>query len=301
MSLADCILTWQRVRDFFNAAGYELPTEPPLREKWFRIRASDRDERNRSAAVKITADGTAVHLVDHANSRSETLQLRGDLSADPNELRQCQAEHERQRRKAEALRREAGYRRVLEARGVWGCSAVCVEHPYFQSKGVVLPGCRIRGAQLLVPLTDIEGELRSIQKINPDGSKRFYPGAPVAGASFKIGAVERDARVLVCEGAATAATLHVETGHAVFAAMFASNLSAVARELRDQYPDVDIVVAGDDDRAKAKNSGRAAATTAALAIGARLAFPAFCDACDGSCSDFNDVRACERRQERSGL
>ena len=98
---------------------------------------------------------------------------------------------------------------------------------------------------------------------------------------------------LFAEGFATAATLREETGHTTVGAMFAGNLLAVYKALRARYPDLAITVAGDDDRATAGNPGRMKAIEAADAVGGRIAFPTFCDRCDGSCTDFNDVAQCE--------
>jgi putative DNA primase/helicase len=98
-------------------------------------------------------------------------------------------------------------------------------------------------------------------------------------------------RVLIAEGFATCGTLRQETGQPVIGAMNAGNLLPVCEVLSAMYPSIKIVVCGDDDRFTDGNPGRTKAEAAALATGARVAFPILCDACN-SCTDWNDAVAC---------
>ena len=101
----------------------------------------------------------------------------------------------------------------------------------------------------------------------------------------------------VVEGLATGASVHAETGHPTLVAFDAANLEPVARGFAARWPRVALLVFGDDDRGAAGTPGRAKATRAAEASGARPEFPRFCAACEpGRCSDFNDVAACRARR-----
>ena len=123
--------------------------------------------------------------------------------------------------------------------------------------------------------------------------KRYAAGAPTAGTFYLLGRITDDGTIIVCEGAATGATLHRETRHAVAAAMDCNNLLAVCRALRARYPRADIVVAGDDDRGTPGNPGRTKAIEAAEASDALVLLPTFCTECTG-CTDHNDVVLCRR-------
>lgn len=206
-------------------------------------------------------------------------------AADLELMRQAQrrarqaAEQERQRMQAEA---------ASHARRLWeSASAANPGHAYLIAKQVQAHGLRQSGGLLLVPLTDPDGELWNVQTIAPDGAKRFQRHGRVTGLAARMGAFPPHDGLLICEGWATAATLHQESGLPVLAAMNCGNLKAVALAARNAWPDTAITICGDDDRFTEDNPGRTKANVAAAAIGAKVAFPAFSD--DEPGTDFNDL------------
>mgnify|MGYP003417598236 len=172
----------------------------------------------------------------------------------------------------------------------WAAAVPAADHPYLQRKAVQAHGLRVEARHtLLVPMRDTTGELRSLQSIAPDGTKRFMPGGRVKACYHGIG--KPSGRLVVCEGYATGATLHEETGHAVAVAFNAANLLPVAQALRAKFPRIALVVASDDDWQTEGNPGLTAATEAARAIGGRLAVPDFTgyDRSNKD-TDFNDLQ-----------
>jgi len=191
--------------------------------------------------------------------------------------------------KADAERRASQDEAATIARARWARAAPANKHhPYLVAKGVRAHGLRQDGPSLLVPLIDALGQLWSLQTIGTDGQKRFVSGGRVAGTFSPIGEWRKPDRLLICEGWATGATLHEETGSPVLCAMNAGNLLAVAKAAREAWPSVEIVVCADDDRNTRGNPGITKATEAALEVGARLAVPQFPDGSAGT--DFNDMR-----------
>jgi putative DNA primase/helicase len=169
-------------------------------------------------------------------------------------------------------------------------------HAYLQKKWIPSANARQIGDTLLIPLRNIDGDIRNMQRISPSGKKRFLKNGEVTGNFSLIGADELPAegRVIVGEGWATAVTLHKEQGCPVVAAMNSGNLTDVCNVLREKLPDsVSIKVAADDDRRTEGNPGLTKAFAAGDAIGAEVIRPEFCDDC--KCTDFNDVAACKRR------
>ncbi|KAB0773152.1 toprim domain-containing protein [Pseudomonas aeruginosa] len=163
------------------------------------------------------------------------------------------------------------------------------DHPYLTAKQVHPYGLRQRGADLLVPLYSA-GVLVNLQRISPDGGKRFLPGGQVKGAYSPLGGITPGHQLYVCEGWATAATLHQHSGCAVAAAMNAGNLKPVAQALRAKYGElIKLVIAGDDDRQTKGNPGRTAAMAAALAAGALVTLPAWPADAPPHLTDFNDL------------
>jgi putative DNA primase/helicase len=161
------------------------------------------------------------------------------------------------------------------------------DHAYLIAKGVQAQNLRQRGDELLVPLYS-GGVLANLQRIAPDGSKRFLFGGQVKGCYLPMGLIEPGKPLCICEGWATGATLH-ERGYTVACAMNAGNLKQVSLVLRAEYPTTEIIIAGDDDRGTEGNPGRTAANAAAIAVGGLVAFPDWPNSAPNTLTDFNDL------------
>lgn len=194
------------------------------------------------------------------------------------EAMRYEREADEDRRKAEARER---------ATAIWQSALPAADdHPYLVGKGVKAHGLRLHEGALVVPMRD-GAELHSLQRIFPDGEKRFLPGGRVAGCYYAIGTP--DNVLHVCEGVATGASIHEATGGAVAIAFNAGNLLAVARSLREKFPDMRLIVCADDDTLTEGNPGLTKAREAALAVGGLLAVPAFGPDRPEGASDFNDM------------
>ena len=199
----------------------------------------------------------------------------------------------RAKRQAEAERQDAQQATAEYARRLWhGSEPADPRHPYLAAKAVQPHGLRQRGETLFVPLGTLDRDLWNLQRIAPDGGKLFLKGSRITGLASPLGDLTEPARLLICEGWATGATLYEETGSPVLAAMNAGNLRPVAMAARALWPEADIVVAADNDRFTKLPDGRCNpgvifAREAAAAIGGRLAVPQFPPGVDGS--DFNDL------------
>lgn len=210
--------------------------------------------------------------------------------ADPLEAQLVAQRIERAREQREADQTRRHIATASYAGRVWSeAQPADAEHPYLTRKRIDPHRLRQTGDVLLVPLY-ADGYLCNLQRIASDGGKRFLSGGRVKGCYSPIGTLEPGQTLYICEGWATGATIHAETGAAVACAMNAGNLKPVAQALRAKYGDSQrIIIAGDDDRMTAGNPGRTAATTAALAIGAEVAFPVWPTDAPLELSDFNDL------------
>ncbi len=91
-------------------------------------------------------------------------------------------------------------------------------HDYLMAKRIQSFGdLREYLGALVLPLLDIEGDLRSLQFISADGSKKFLRGGRIAGCFFTL-ADKAEGPLALCEGYATGATIHNATGYAVICA-----------------------------------------------------------------------------------
>ena len=53
------------------------------------------------------------------------------------------------------------------------------DYPYLKRKNIGVANSRQYGERLLIPMENVDGELRNTQQIHPDGSKRFQKGGEV--------------------------------------------------------------------------------------------------------------------------
>jgi putative DNA primase/helicase len=166
---------------------------------------------------------------------------------------------------------------------------------------VVDAGCLFDAEHsMYIFLRDLHG-ITSYQTIDDNGDKRFLKNGKMAGSFVWVGgsdmmnyAKRHDPEcqlpiaILICEGFATAVSLHESTGLPVCAAMSAGNLMAVVKSVRKFYQNAQITICGDDDHFTASgNVGRKKATEAAKAIDAKVCFPIFPEGHRGT--DFNDL------------
>lgn len=149
-----------------------------------------------------------------------------------------------------------------------------------------------------IPLYNCDGSIVGMQKIFADGSKKFISGSKIAGNFFPIGKIDK--RIFICEGYATAATIHMATGEAVAVAFNAGNLEAVGLAIKEKFG-CEIIFCGDDDQWTVKkvdglekpwNPGRELAFHASRKCGARLLFPVF-SSLETRPTDFNDLHCLE--------
>lgn len=193
----------------------------------------------------------------------------------------------------------------------WSCM-----HPYLTNKGIEGKGLRVKfGTEnepvsaLLVPVRDIDGKLTSLQTIDPDGNKKFWPGGKVQGGSCIIGDQKDTAwPLIICEGYATGETLHKLTGATVAVAFNAGNLAAVAQAQREKNPHRTIYVAGDNDHTKEGtvgqdgkpriNVGKVKAQEAAELVRGVVLIPQFDRIADAGRSDWNDLAKADPAKAR---
>jgi len=209
------------------------------------------------------------------------------------------------RRIAEAKRaREEEQARQWEARAAtavhrWhSAQPADPQHPYLLRKGIQPHRARQLGPDLALLLVDFGGKAWSLQTIDEAGGKRLLAGGKKAGNFIVVDGPDYPARVLICEGFSTGCTLaEIDPAALVLAAVDCGNLQAVATGARNRWPDADLIVCGDDDRATPGNPGATAARAAALAAGARFALPDWPAAAPVHLSDFNDLHQWQRGQK----
>lgn len=266
--------------------------------KWFR-------------GVEVPLPGKVMYVARFGDWKQDT---RFDwMSEQPQDPKEAQALEEALTQFKKAESEERRRIQVEVADSAQGYFQNCIDRgttPYLLRKQIpALYGARIdpdRTDRLLVPARDIQGRLWGYQRILAEkiqvGSdwvdKFFLKGMRIDGCFHLIGDLTDEpqppASLLVAEGFATGASLHLATGLPVACAFNAGNLESVCRALRAEYPAAKILVCGDEDLWTQRkdgtpwNPGREKATAAAHVVGGRAVFPRF-SSLDSHPTDFNDA------------
>lgn len=273
--------------EFCAALGIHISHDIPL-GKWVDA-ATDSHPRKKKGRVKLLDDGKIGFAIDYI-TMTECAVWRADIGTTPKERTAKDNEELTKRLALRAAEEKAG---TMRARAAYAKAAPLTggNHEYIRKKRISMAGClglRIDAdGCLLVPMMR-DGVMISVQRISPEGEKRFAAGAPVKWGKCIIkrpGA----AMTILAEGLATALTVFeaVEVAN-VIVCFSASNMAAVAE--REAWSGM-MAVAGDNDHwtreMHGKNPGEEAAQRAATIIGCGYALPY----CEGT--DFNDL-FCER-------
>jgi putative DNA primase/helicase len=246
---------------------------------------------------RLFDDGFGGWFQDLSSGLKETWQAQRDKPSTPEEReafrRKCEAD--RRKLEAEAMREyEATAARAVAFLEGMQATGDAAGHPYAVAKTVPFGPLVRRGAwpqqgwadALIVPLIDVDGKVWSLEAINSDGRKAFLKGTKKPGIFHPLGELRGAGTILVGEGLATVAAAYEATGLPCAAAMDAGSLAAVAKALREAFPQAQIVLLADNDiKPDGSNPGLQAATQAAQAVGGVVAVPAM----DGRKCDFWDL------------
>lgn len=141
-----------------------------------------------------------------------------------------------------------------------------------------------------VPIQDVDGKLWNIQRIWPDGTKKFGWAGKIKGCFFLTN--EPVGSAYICEGFATGASVHMATGRAVICAFNCGNITEVARVCKKKWSNVKFIILGDEDKWNERNVGREHAEKAAVVCMGSVVFPKFQDE-SSKPTDFNDLHVLE--------
>jgi len=156
--------------------------------------------------------------------------------------------------RAEAEKRvHAAKMAANRARSQWQKACDEGSSAYLERKQITPEAVRFdTDGTLLVPMFQYADGIRlvGLQKITPDGAKRFNKGMEKRGTSFLLGDIATDDRVaMIAEGYATGRSIRMATNEAVpLSVCFdAAGIMPAARYLRDTYPDLHLLICADDD------------------------------------------------------
>ncbi|MBW0238254.1 VapE domain-containing protein [Pseudomonas sp. D1HM] len=219
------------------------------------------------------------------------------------------ARQEEGKRRAAEIAANAARRAANRASGLFKRMPEKGRSAYLDRKQIVGMGVRYapRSGAVLVPMSNVRDQIVGLQVIYPEKQqdtgrdKSYWPyGMSKEGAFHLIGPhPEPGEPVLVCEGYATGASLHMATSLTVAIAFDAGNLSVVAKAMRERFPGRALIVCRDDDwktkrpNGEPWNPGEEKGSNAALIVGGQVVGPVFSGEREIKWTDFNDLHCAE--------
>ena len=156
---------------------------------------------------------------------------------------------------------------------------------YLTKKGLTFDLPLLDNGRIFVPVININSEYTGGQFIESDGSKHLMKGSNKKGAFIwvspnlgKPDEVKKElltaTEIIICEGLATGISI-AEFRHRslVISAIDAGNLIHVANSIREINSTVNIIIAGDNDIGRHKNTGKEKAIEAAKAVNGYYTIP----------------------------
>lgn len=177
------------------------------------------------------------------------------FEVDPAEAEALKKRLAEDRKRAAAAEAEKHKRAAARATSMWSKLSTDGDSPYLASKGVQAYGLRYTpNGTAVLPLLDTQGRIHGLQFLRTAAgaekakrpAKEYWPvGLAKKGHFHLIG--NPSWIILVAEGYATAASLHMATQYPVAVAFDANNLLPVAEALRKRYPRAKVLVCADND------------------------------------------------------
>jgi len=182
------------------------------------------------------------------------------------------------------------------AQSIWANASPCSpDAPYLKLKKISSCAKYLRQdkhGNILVPIY-ADKQISSLQFISNKnlGAKWYLTGGKVASAFYYFGDIKQPFETAyIAEGLASAYSCFLLLSHApVFVSFTASNLSNIAKLVRAQFKDTDIVILADNDvrdKPNEINTGIVEAEKAALCCNGRVSIPSHPS---GKKVDFNDL------------
>lgn len=298
--------------EFANAleqAGLDLRGKAPIMDgQIHRVPLIGRNGGDLDGAYCGYLDERPAGWMQNFSAGDKTTWVASGHTLTKEQLEAQRAEIARKREERQRLILEQQHKTAREAHTEWiAHDWASADNPYLQAKGVQPFGVRedVDGT-LLVPVMTVDKELRGLQTISPEGEKRFMYGMEKNGNFHMIADPDKDlskdlaqGEIILAEGYATGATLHMATEKPVAVAFDAGNLEPVAKKLREKFPNAAITICADNDHQHTRktpdgvepwNKGVELAQRAAQEVGGKVVVPIFTDEERGKgLTDFNDL------------
>ena len=219
------------------------------------------------------------------------------LFAPLKEISQEEKAHQKEKEKEEIQKKEAEDEKIAKEayEYILKLTPANENQAYLKEKNIKPHLTFQDGEDLIIPMIDPKyTAICSYQRITKGGIKKRYLKGGKKGffpIGFHAATFNDKTPLLICEGFATGASIHEAAGVQIAISFDAGNLLKIAQGLREQYPNLPILIAGDNDLHSSKNIGREMAEKAASDVQGIAVFPIFKKEAprDKDHSDFNDM------------
>lgn len=175
----------------------------------------------------------------------------------PEQTQALKARQREAQKRAEAERQREADKAAERAAKAWKSARPDGTSEYLTRKQIAPFGIRFSpSGSILIPMRDDRDNIRGIQFIHPRGHKRiaaigtdkeFWPrGLQMKGTYHLIGGAPREI-LLIAEGYATAASIHIATGLPVVVVWSANNILPACQILKKKYRRAQQLICADDD------------------------------------------------------
>jgi len=252
------MLTRDQVIEQMAAAG--LPSLPsghpvldgkahrfgPKNKAWYLLRELKLD-----SGREVVTGAFGIWQGQNPNSITVKMDWSGVTAEERAEAERKQAAYERAQAERKQRKAEMAANRARQA---WTAAADSDEpSAYLARKRVGSEKTRVDAdGVLLVPVCKYSpagANLAGLQRIQPNGEKRFNSGIDMVGGGCLLGRTNDAALIAIGEGYATCETVRMATEFdmPVMVAFNAGNLLPVAKQLRADFPDAHLLLLADDD------------------------------------------------------
>ena len=244
--------------------GYGLPSLPaghpildgtikrfgPKKKAWYALR-----ELRLASGAHVVSGAFGIWQGTNNNAIPVTMDWNGVSPEERAEAERKQAEHDAAEAEKKARASEMAANRARQQWAEAKPAEQAVEPvAYLVRKQVPGEGARVNDrGELLIPMKkySLDGaRLVGLQKISPDGEKRFTQNMDKVGSACVLGSINADvAAIGIGEGYATGQSVRIACDAAipVAVAFDAGNIMAVAKQLRADFPSTPFVFFADDD------------------------------------------------------
>jgi phage/plasmid primase-like uncharacterized protein len=253
MATLDQVIDQMRAAGLPPLPGNGLPVRDgeihkfgPRKKAWYVLREKARDD-----GQLIISGSFGIWRGDDNNAIPVSVDWAG---VSPAERARMEREEADAKRAEEEKKRRLAEMASNRAREEWKTATDTAQHGYLERKRIGGEYTRVNAkGELLVPVRKygLDGAVMAgLQKIAADGDKRFSSHMDMIGGACILGAISSDTALIgIAEGYATGETgrMACEFSFPVAIAFNAGNLLAVAKQLRNDFPNAHLLFLADDD------------------------------------------------------